>query len=178
MTHSDGPTTAHTHGGHRTVIQNLELICFPAIPVGLACPHLIVTGEIFGDILTTQRLTDYIYLGPYPSREGRSRLDEGIYRFARILRASKISTKSLKDYYLGLNPGMRRPDLLDAPMPPTFKFQGFTIGGKAHKLEYTKRMITDHLYKAVVMASMKTGSQAGEPDIAVVKSAHLYCKAA
>ena len=133
MIHSDGPTTAHTHGGHRTVIQNLELICFPAIPVGLACPHLIVTGAIFGDILTTQRLTDYIYLGPYPSREGRSRLDEGIYRFARILRASKISTKSLKDYYLGLNPGMKRLDLLDVPMPPHFQ-----VSRLCHRWESTQ----------------------------------------
>ena len=144
--------------------------------MGIAGPHLTVTGAIFGDRLTTQRLTDYVYLGPYPSREGRPGPDEGIRRVARILHALEISTKLLKDYYLGLDPKAKQLDLLNAPMPP--HFQDFTVGGKTYKLEYKERMVADHPERAVFVASMKPDSQAGEPNVVVVKFAHSYCEVA
>ena len=144
--------------------------------MGIAGPHLTVTGAIFGDRLTTQRLTDYVYLGPHPSREGRSGLDEGIRRVARILHALEISTKLLKDYCMRLDPETKQLGLLNAPMPP--HFQGFTISGKTYKLEYTERITTDQPDRAVFVASMKPESQAGEPDVVVVKFAYSYCEAA
>lgn len=134
-----------------------------------------VTGAIFGDILMTQRLADYIYLGPYLSLGGGSGLDEGIRRVARILRALEISTKSLKDCYLELSPETKQPGLLDALIPP--HFQDFTIGRKVYQLGYTKRMAPDHPDKAVFVASMKPQGQAAEPDLVVVKFAYSYCKA-
>jgi hypothetical protein len=71
--------------------------------VEIAGPRLAVNGMIFGDRLAMQRLTDYVYPGLHPSRKGRTGLDEGICRVARILRALEVSTKLLRDHYLGVN---------------------------------------------------------------------------
>ena len=151
-----------------------ETSCCPVILVGIAGPHLTVTGAIFGDRLTTQRLTDYLYLGPHPSREGRTELDEGIHRVARVLRALEISTKLLKDHYFGLGPEAERVD--GDLMSPHFR--EFTVDEKSYRLKYTKRMAAHYSNKAVFEASMKPMSQAGESRIVVVKFTHSYCGAA
>ena len=79
-----------------------------------------IAGAIFGNRLTTQRLTGYVYLGPLLGREGRSGIEEGIYKAARIIRALEISTKLPKDYYLKLDTEERLvPPGKDALMPPT-----------------------------------------------------------
>ena len=148
--------------------------CFPAILVGITGLHLTIAGAIFGDRLTTQHLTDYIYLGPHPSREGRAGLDEGIRRVARVLHALEVSTKLLKDHYLVPNPGIERVD--GELMPPCFR--EFIADGKAYKLKYVKRMVADYPDKAVFEASMEHTGQPGESSVIVVKFAHLYCKAA
>ena len=141
------------------------------ILVGIAGPHLTVTGAVLGDRLTTERLTDYVYLGPHPSREGRSGLDEGIRRVARILRALAISTALLKDHYSGLD-RQAILDSPDAPLPP--HYQNFTTDGVTYKLKY-KRRLSDDQGKAVFVASIEPASQVGGPDV-VVKFAHSYCK--
>ena len=144
------------------------------ILVGIAGPHLTVTGAIFGDRVTTQRLTDYIYLGPHPSREGRAGLDEGIYQVACVLRALEVSTGLLREHYLGLNLEAGRVD--GELMPPYVR--EFTADGKTYKLKYTKRMAASDPDKVVFEAFVEPMSQAGESGVVVVKFAHSYCGAA
>lgn len=136
--------------------------------MGIAGPHLVVTGAIIGDGLTPQRLTDYVYLGHHPSREGRTGLDEGIRRVARILRALQTSAKLLKDYYLALGDEM---DLYspDAPVPP--HFQEFTVNETVYRLKYKERLAKDQEEKGVFVAAMEPGGF----DV-VVKFAHSYRK--
>jgi serine/threonine protein kinase len=141
--------------------------------VGIAGPHLTVTGAIFGDKLATQRLTDYIYLGAHPSCRRRSGLYEGIRRVARIPHALSVSTKLLKDYYLKLD-NEAGPSFPTPLIPPYF--QDFTFNGATYKLEYTKRMAMEYPDKAVFEASIKPTSQAGGINAVVVKFSHSYCK--
>jgi len=128
----------------------------------------------FGDRLTTQRLTDYLYLDPHPSREGRTELGEGIHRVAHVIRALEISTRFLKDHHFGLCPEAERVD--GELMLPHFR--EFTVGGKSYKLKYTKRMAADYPEKVVFEASMEPMSQAGKSRIVVVKFTRSYCEAA
>jgi serine/threonine protein kinase len=144
------------------------------ILVGIAGPYLTVTGAIFSDRLTTQRLTDYVYLGPHLNRNGRSGRDEGIHQVARVLRALEASTNLLRDFYLGLDLKAERVD--GELMPPYFR--EFTSDGKLYKLKYTKRMAEDYPDKAVFEASTKPVGQVGEPEGVVVKFTHSYCGAA
>ena len=104
----------------------------------------------------TQRLTDYIYLGPRPSHEGKCGMEEGIYQVGRILRALEISTQSLKEYYMGLDTGkMLVPPNKDAVMPPHFRT--FTTGGAEYSLRYTERLAKGHPDKVVFVASTEPG---------------------
>jgi hypothetical protein len=145
--------------------------CCPAILVGIAGPHLTVAGAIFGDKLTTQRLTDYVYLGPHPSVEGRSGMDKGIRRVARILRSLKASNEMLKDHYSKL----KTAEIVDEPgKPMTPHFRSLTIGGVLHQLKYTRRLSEKDQGKAVFLAELNSDSCRGESEV-VVKFAHSYC---
>lgn len=48
-----------------------KVSCCPTILVGIADPHLVVAGAVNDDVVTVQRLTDYVHLCPRPNREGR-----------------------------------------------------------------------------------------------------------
>ena len=143
--------------------------------MGIAGPNLVVSGAILSDKLITQRLTDYVYLGPYPSGRGRTSMDEAIYRVARILRALGDSTKILSLYYKGLD--LKKPTLdRSAPFPP--EFQIFTVDNQQYKLTYTKRLAEDHPHKAVFQARIEPGKGGRQDDSVVVKFASSYCKEA
>lgn len=145
--------------------------------MGIAGPHLTVAGATFCDRLTTQRLTDYVYLGPRPSHEGKSGLEEGIREVAHILRALEISNKSLREYYLNLNTKKRLiPPSKDGPMPPSFRT--FTTEEGSHKLRYMGRLAEGHLDKVVFVATVEPPREAGKSDVVVVKFTHSYCEAA
>jgi hypothetical protein len=70
--------------------------------VGIAGPHLAVSGAIFTERFVSQRLTDYIYLGSLPTYQEGFPLDHSIRRVAQVLRALSKATNELADYYLKL----------------------------------------------------------------------------
>ena len=157
----------------------LNASCCPAILVGIAGPHLAVSGIVFGDKITAQRLTDYIYLGSRPNHEGMYVLDEGIRLAARVLRAIDTSVKMIKAHYLELDykatiragpRGIVRPH-----------FEDFTVGETGYKLKYVDRMAAGCHDKAVFEALMEPASPTKASDVELrvaVKFTHSYCKAA
>lgn len=141
--------------------------------VGIAAPHLTVAGAIFGDTLTMQRLTDYVYLGPCSGGEERSEMDEGIHQVACVLRALKNCTASLSDYYLWLDP---KTIPLDRKAPILPHFQHFTVSEIAYKLTYTDRMAGKQSHKALFVASVQPENDAGNFGSVVVKFTKSYCQ--
>jgi len=82
--------------------QFRDASCCPMFLIGVVGPHLAVSGAVFADNFISQRLTDYIYLGPLPTCEGELTLSHSIHRVAQFLRALKISTQELTEYYKSL----------------------------------------------------------------------------
>ncbi len=64
-----------------------EVCCCPALLIGMAGPHIIVSGAVFADRLIVENLTDYISVMPHSSAIGRTALDDAGYRITRLFRA-------------------------------------------------------------------------------------------
>ena len=132
--------------------------CCPMFLVGVAGPHLTVSGAVFTERFVSQRFTDYIYLGPLPTSHGRSALGYSIRRVAQVLRALNRATDELADYYSRLeftHPPTPKPrgslDLPSSHYPPVPlhpispgvvppSFQEYVVGGETYKVDYGGRL--------------------------------------
>ena len=142
--------------------------------VGIAGPNLAVSGAVFTERFVSQRLTDYIYLGPLPSGGKEPALSHRIHRVAQIFRALKKSTTELENYYKSLefqsppapksqssqSHGTPRSSTQPTPLHPIRKvvpphFQGYTKDGRIHKIEYTARLASDFPSKAVFKGTIE-----------------------
>ena len=154
--------------------------------VGVAGPNLAVSGAVFTERFVSQRLTDYIYLGPLPSGGVESALSHRIRRVAQILRALKTCTSELVDYYKGLeflppSASTRSP----APNPshpisgmvPSPHFQAYAAGNKRYKIEYTERLARHFPSSTVFKGTIECegGEDKAKHDV-VIKFTDGYCK--
>jgi hypothetical protein len=169
--------------------------CCPMFLVGVAGPHLAVSGAIFAERFVSQRLTDYIYLGPLPTFHGGPTLDHSIRRVAQVLRALNKATKGLEDYYSKLefthtrmlNPpgslhhGSSYPSpvpthpITSHTVPPSF--QNFTADGIAYKVDYSSRLGLPSSSRAVFKGTITCSGDQVKQDV-IIKFTASYCAAA
>ena len=167
--------------------------CCPMFLVGVVGPNLAVSGAIFTERFVSQRFTDYIYLGPLPSGGVESPMSHRIRRVAQILRALRVCTSELEDYYKNLEfqappasksrrsqgrgisrspaPTPSHPLLQKVPPP---HFQAFTINNKTYKIEYTERLDRRYPSKAVFKGTIKCEGDKGEVKHVVIKFTDAY----
>ena len=160
--------------------------------VGLAGPHLAVSEAIFAERFISQRLTDYLYVGPLQTLHGRSPADDSVRRVARVLRALRKGTDELIDYYSNLqftmpttlmphSSSLRDPSLIPAPsvpissrvVPPSFR--KFTTAGVRYAVEYSRRLAPSFPAKAVFKAKIIRTTDKAMHDV-VIKFTHMYCE--
>jgi hypothetical protein len=173
--------------------------CCPMFLVGVAGPHLAISGAIFAERLVSQRLTDYIYLGPLPALSGTSALDHSIRRVAQVFRALNQATKELEDYYSKLefdqsqishgpqkshgppSHGSSHPPptpshpITPHPVPPSF--QGFTVDERTYKVDYRSRLGPASPSRAVFKGTITCSSDQVK-HIVAIKFTATYCVAA
>jgi len=161
--------------------------------VGVAGPHLTVSGAVFAERFVSQRFTDYIYLGPLPTSQGRSALDHSIRRVAQVLRALNRATDELADYYSRLeftlpptpkphgslhHPNFDPPPIPLHPIPSGVvppSFQEYTVGGETYKVDYGSRLVPSSPSRAVFKGTvMRSGDQTKYN--VVIKFTATYCK--
>lgn len=162
--------------------------------VGVAGPHLAVSGAIFAETFVSQRFTDYIYLGPLPTLEGRSALDHSIRRVAQVLRALRQATDKLKEYYSRLEftlphrPKLRRslhqPDSDSPPIPlhPITRvvppsFREYTMGGEIYHVDYETRLGSPSPSGSVFKGAVTRKRDQAKHDV-VIKFTATYCEGA
>jgi len=163
--------------------------------IGVAGPHLSISGAVSTENFVSQRLTDYIYLGPLPTCGGESALSHSAHRVAQLLRALKISTQELTDYYKSLQfvtpitsklrgsawHGGPRPSpvplhpITSAIVPP--HFQEYTVDDKTYKIHYTERLSKCLPFKAIFKGTIECEEDKARRDV-VIKFTYAYCKAA
>jgi len=163
--------------------------------IGVVGPHLAVSGAVFAENFISQRLTDYIYLGPLPTAcGGQSALSYGTHRVAQLLRALKISTQEVADYNKSLEyatpgtPGPRSSAQHGNPLPPPVPlnpipstvvpphFPGYTVDNKTYKIHYTERLMKLFPSKAVFKGTVECEGEARH--VVVIKFTYAYCKEA
>ena len=160
--------------------------------VGVAGPHLAVSGAIFAERFVSQRLTDYIHLGPLPTYQERSSLDNSIRRVAQVLRALKTATNELAGYYSelqftvppALEPHGSQQHGSAQPLPiPVYpitsrvtppSFREYATGDKKYKVDYEKHLAPSFPSKAVFKGTITDGED--EPEQVVIKFTPVYCK--
>ena len=169
--------------------------CCPMFLIGVVGPQLAVSGAVFADNFVSQRLTDYVYLGPHPTYEEESALSHRIRRVAQILRALKNATEELKDYYRLLE--FRTPQksklrssrcgdshTSSVPLHPiSLKvvppyFQGYAVDGKEYKIHYEGRLAREVSSKAVFKGTIECEGDWKTGRDVVIKFTYAYCKAA
>jgi serine/threonine protein kinase len=161
--------------------------------VGIAGPHLTVSGAIFTERFVSQRLTDYIYLGSLPTYQEGFPLDHSIRRVAQVLRALGKATNELADYYLKLRftipptlepysprqHGSPRP--LPVPMHPIGSrvvppyFQEYDVDGKNYTVNYESHLAPSFPAKAVFKGTVVGGGDKAMYDV-VIKFTPVYCE--
>ena len=159
--------------------------------VGVAGPHLTVSGAIFEERFVSQRLTDYIYLGPLPTFGGRPALDHSIRRVAQVLCALDKATKELVDYYSKLDfkpmfvststPKSHGSRPLLVPLfpigshvvPPSFQ-EFTTVGGEAYKVNYRCRLNPNTSSGVVFTGTITRGSDQAKHGV-IIKFTATYC---
>jgi len=162
--------------------------------VGVAGPNLTVSGAIFMGQFVSQRLTDYIYLGPLPTYQGSSALDHSIRRVAQVLRALNQATNELTSYYSSLKfesssasksrfcqPTSPCPPLVPShPVPQSVvppSFRTFTVDGAEYMVDYESRLPPPLSSRAVFKGTvMRKGDQ--KKHNVVVKFTATYCAGA
>jgi len=160
--------------------------------VGVAGPHLTVSGAVFTERFVSQRFTDYIYLGPLPTSHGRSALDHSIRRVAQVLRALNRATDELADFYSRLeftHPPTPKPrGSLDLPsshpppvplhpissgvVPPSF--QEYAVGGETYKVDYGGRLAPSSPSRAVFRGTVMRSEDHVKHNV-VIKFTATYC---
>ena len=164
--------------------------------VGVAGPHLTVSGAIFTDKFISQRFADYIFLGPLPAFKGRFALDHSIRRVAQVLRALTQATNELSHCYSTLefksssthkphsrqraspHCGGPRPQLVPLhPVPrsvvPPF-FSMFTVGDTEYTVDY-KSCLAPSSSSSAVFEGIITCDGDQEKHNVVVKFAATHC---
>ena len=151
--------------------------------VGVAGPPLTISGAIFAENFVSQRLTNYIYLGPLPTFCGRAALDHSIRRVAQVLRALNKATNELEDYYSMLeftcestlhrsgSPVPLHP-ITSHVVPPSF--QEFTVDGETYKVDYRSRLNPTSPSGVVFKGTITRGSDQAKHDV-VIKFTATYC---
>ena len=166
-----------------------DVSCCPMFLVGVAGPNLAVSGAVFTERFVSQRLTDYIYLGPLPLPRGGGELalSHRIRRVAQIFRALKICTSELEDYYKSLElppaPASRSQrsqsrgvSRSPAPIPsqsvlrkvPPPHFQAYTVDNRTYKIEYTERLDRYFPSKTVFKGTIECEGDEGKAKCDVV----------
>ena len=164
--------------------------CCPMFLVGIAGPHLTVSGAIFTDRFISQRLTDYIHIGPLPTFQGKSSLDHSIRRVAQVLRALNQATEELERHYTGLkfeasspyksrgyfhHAGPPPPPVPSRPLPQSVvppSFQEFTVDSKTYMIGYEHHLssASEAVFKGTITCD---GDQASHA--VIVKFTSTYC---
>lgn len=152
-----------------------------------------VSGAVFAERFSVQRLTDYIFLGPVPTPNGRSPYDEGIQRIAQLLRTLKLCVEELCDYYAQLQPapllegvqstlGSREssargcvPTPIDSLISPIYPyFTKFNSKEVQYTLAYTRRLEREYSSKTVFQAELTSSQDPMQKHDVVVKFAYSY----
>ncbi|THV06215.1 hypothetical protein K435DRAFT_744024 [Dendrothele bispora CBS 962.96] len=148
-----------------------DACCCPAFLIGIAGPNLTVSGAVFTDRLISQRLTDYIYLGPLPTDGSQSSpLDKRVRKVAQLLRAMKKTTAELKAFYSKLTPRLEDGGY---HFPP--HFNKYSVGQDNFQIKYLERLNGGSLGKAVYKAEEKNITSGATREVAV-KFAYSYGK--
>lgn len=114
---------------------------------------MMVSGAIFVDRLVVQRLTpNYVYLGPRPCKDGYSASALGMFEVAKLFRAIKRCTETLKHFYMTLGP----PTIPFAFHIP--HFQEYFTNNERHEIKYLERLCTDRTDNAIFKAEVTGGS--------------------
>ena len=165
--------------------------CCPAFLIGMAGPNIIVSGAIFADRFAAHVLTDYISDIPRLGSIGRSPLDDAGYRVARLFRALRICIQELNEYYsrlvksMELEPRQQRdtsrmnaqihssepPRLLRPPHMIGPHFTTYKTGEDEVVLEYTGRLESSDMTRALFLADARRGSEVTK---VVVKFTYKY----
>jgi len=160
--------------------------------VGLAGPHLTVSGAIFAERYVSQRLTNYVYLGPLPTSHERSPADDSVRRVAQVLRALRKGTDELIKYYEGLqfkspSTSLQHFATLRDPTPPLPipvepipdvvppSFRCYTADDIRYTVQYNRRLAPSFPAKAVFQATAIRNDNRAKFDV-VVKFTHTYCE--
>jgi len=161
--------------------------------VGIAGPHLAVSGAVFAETFISQRLTDYIHLGPLPTVGERFPQDNSTRRIAQVLRALREATKELENHYSGLEfkpPPIPKPHSstnLDTsrglPIPsnpiPLYvvppSFQSYGVEGKQYVVSYERRLAPSFPVKAVFKGTVTCEEDGGKSQV-VIKFTPKYCE--
>ncbi|KAF9476230.1 hypothetical protein BDN70DRAFT_897494 [Pholiota conissans] len=131
-----------------------QVSCCPAFLVGIAGPYITVAGAVFADHFISERLTDYIFIGPKPTLDERSSLDEGARRIAQLLRTLTICFQDLKLYYSQLRspPRYRKSRLPSSPSPFPPHFKEYSVDNITYTLKYIDHLAPFDKQKAVFKA--------------------------
>lgn len=159
-----------------------EASCCPAFLVALQGPYMLVSGAVFTDRFISERLTDYIYMGPRAGRASElSPGDAANCEVAKIFQALNKCIGTLTTYYERLQPartvtaGSGRNDYnnrtgqqhrldsstphcapLASPSPASFPFWNkFLADGSIFTLTYSTRLESSFPEKAVFKALME-----------------------
>jgi len=159
--------------------------------VGVAGPHLTVSGAIFTEKFISQRLTDYIYIGPLPTFQGgKSFSDHSARRVAQVLRALDRATEELGCFYTDLkfipSPTKKPHSSVHRPgsspvlvplrphsgsvVPPSF--QEFRADGKSYMVDYKHHLpsTSGSVFKGTI-----TSDGGATNRVVVIKFTATYC---
>lgn len=130
---------------------------------------MIVEGAIFLERLISERLCDYIYIGPRPAKAAISDLEAGQRKVAQLFRAIKTCSEDLELFYTNLKPATY-PFQSAAP-----HFQNFVNKQNlACHLQYTAQLHRNRTDRALFKAKMTMNEEVRE---VIVKFSYRYGKA-
>jgi len=159
--------------------------------IGISGPHITFAAAIYSHVLVSQRLTDYIFLGPHADE----REHDAARRVALMIRALNTLRDELDEYYNKLKPvkkddegakHAKRRKLLEGTESSPGEFRGkeptfstFLRDGAEYQLKYIQRLVPSQNHKGVLLAAAtRTGTEGVEGDTVVVKFAKTYRKEA
>ncbi|EED84629.1 predicted protein [Postia placenta Mad-698-R] len=150
-----------------------QMSCCPTFLIGILGPYLQVSGAVFADGFVSQRLTEYIYLGPTAAISG-SPLDTAVLKVAHLFRVLKGCLADLDVHYTGLR--LARPERAAAQSTPPViispHFDSFQFEGQTVLLQYKEHMVR-RAERAIFRAIAQRGT---EEDEVIVKFTYIYGK--
>ncbi|KAK7437614.1 hypothetical protein VKT23_018513 [Stygiomarasmius scandens] len=148
-----------------------QACCCPSLLIGMAGPNLTVSGAVFTDHLISQRLTDYIYLGPVPSYGSQSSPHiQRIYRVAQLIRALEGTLEELRSFYMQLKPLPQPSDGFCYP-----HFDRYSVGHENFQITYLERLCPELPTTAVFKAEARDIDSGATCEV-VVKFTYSYGK--